>query len=127
MSYFTTLLHRWRDRQEQAAVLRALEFMGPEQAAALAADVKLDAPGLRQVLHEGGAVAVLLDRMLAARGLADRAISAPLQRDLESTCARCASKTRCRRELDAGTARLHAASFCPNDRVMTLMEQRLAA
>lgn len=127
MSYFASVLERWRERREQAAVLRALEFMGPEQAQALAADVQLNLSELGRVLKNGADAPRLMFRMLSARGLVAANIDPLSMRDLESTCARCDCTARCRRELDAGTARLHAASFCPNDQVMTLLEQRLAA
>ena len=127
MNVLGSILERWRERHEQAAVLRALEFMGPEQAQALATDVNLDLGSLRQVLKAGGRAIELLDRMLVARGLKQGSIAPETMREIESTCSRCEAKGRCRHELDAGTAKLHARSFCPNDQVMSVLELGAAA
>jgi len=127
MSIMESIVERWRERREQAAVLRALEFMGPEQAQILAADVNLSLDELKQVLGKGALANRLLDRMLKARGLEAAAIDVATMREIESTCSRCECKSLCRHELDAGTAKLHAAGFCPNDQLMSLLEQRAAA
>ena len=127
MSILESIVERWRERREQAAALRALQFMGPDQAQIVAADMNLSLEDLKQVLSKGGMASRLLDRMLKARGLVAANIDPASMREIESTCSRCACKTLCRRELDAGTAKLHAASFCPNDQLMGMLEQRAAA
>lgn len=127
MSFIGSMIERWRDRREQAAVMRALEFMGPEQAQAFAADLNLDLSDMGRVLQGGAEAPRLMYRMLSARGLVAANLDPRTMRDLESTCSRCDCKSLCRRELDAGTAKLHAARFCPNDHVMDMLEQRLAA
>jgi hypothetical protein len=128
MGMLGTAIERWREHREQAAALRALAFMGPEQAQILAADLGLDVGELRYVLSKSAGATALLDRMLRARRL-DRheiAMREPAAlREIESMCSRCDNKGRCADELDAGTAVEHASEFCPNALVMAALSREL--
>jgi hypothetical protein len=114
MGKLTLLLERWRGRRERQAVLRALVHMGPTQASALAADVGLAGSDLGRILRSAGQTALLLHRTLRLRGLQAATLSPRTMRELEVTCSLCARSSRCRRELDAGTAVVNAGAFCPN-------------
>jgi hypothetical protein len=59
----------------------------------------------------------LMEGMIRARGFDPDALRDTfglLMRDVELVCSRCRSTGRCRRELEAGTAAVHAHEYCPN-------------
>jgi hypothetical protein len=85
--------------------------------AAMAADLGLSEADFRDVLPRTADNGMLMDRMILARGMDPTAVRhslAALVRDLELICTRCPETTRCRRELDAGTAAEHCHQYCLN-------------
>lgn len=83
----------------------------------MAADLGVTHADLQAILPRDADNSLLMDRMVQARGLdpdALRAAGGSLLRDVELTCARCASTRRCRHELAAGTAAANGHAFCGN-------------
>jgi hypothetical protein len=114
---FAHFVEKWRDYRAALAELREIEAMEPETVAAVAGECGLSVAELREVVAHGSGASNLMDRMMQAYGLDPRGLRArdPLTaRDIEVLCSRCATKGRCRRELEAGTAAGHADDFCPN-------------
>jgi AcrR family transcriptional regulator len=114
---FERLIDRWRDYRAAAAELRELQGMDPETVATIAAECGLSTGELHEVVTHGAGADGLMARMMQAHELDPermRQLLPGVMRDVEILCARCASKGRCSRELDAGTAARNAPEFCPN-------------
>lgn len=72
---------------------------------------------LRALSKVGARAAEQLNRMFVALGIDPetlRTMEVRTARDLQETCSLCASKSRCRRSLAAGTAATAYREFCPN-------------
>lgn len=110
------LTERWRDHRRSLATQRELASLDPAIAACIAADAGISASDLRDVAARGSGAERLMQRMIAAFGIKEdvSAASRGVLRDAAILCSRCNTKSRCRDELDAGTARANAHSFCPN-------------
>jgi len=82
----------------------------------IANDLGVTQADLLDVLPRAPDSSLLMDRMMAARGLNPdqvRGSSSALVRDLELTCTRCNAKRRCERDLKAGAAE-HCHEYCGN-------------
>jgi hypothetical protein len=83
----------------------------------LSADLGVTPDALLAAFPDDGDERALMDQMIRAHGLTPaviHAMPAALLRDLETTCAQCGSKGRCRRDLKAGTAAANSAAYCGN-------------
>jgi hypothetical protein len=116
-----------------AARVRAADELGTlarGDISGMASDLGVTEADLREVLPRAADNTRLMDAMMRARGLdPDKLahLSAALMRDLELTCTRCESITRCRRELAAGTAAARCHEFCGNAETLdALTEDRPA-
>ena len=83
----------------------------------MASDLGVTQADLADVLPRSADNALLMDKMIEARGLdpeAVRAAFSTLVRDMELVCTRCRSTGRCQRDLTAGTADAHCHEYCGN-------------
>jgi hypothetical protein len=106
----------WKMRLQAQAAARELDALGDKDLEMLAQDLALSTDELRDLAADGKG-SELMERMLRAYGLSIdvlRTGQPDLVRDMAVACARCADKGRCSHDLDAGTAREHAAGYCPN-------------
>ena len=127
---FGHLVDRWRDYRAAIADLRELADLDPDTVATIAAECGLSSGELREIVTHGSRSESLMERMMAAHGLEPdrlRQEMPAVMRDIELLCARCVTKGRCSRELEAGTAAQNAAGFCPNaDTFEALIAPRVA-
>lgn len=108
----------WLSRSRLGRALRD-EFatVSPDELAMMARDVGVEPSQLRALSKVGTGPAKLLNRMLAALRIDPNTLKTMdmrMARDLQATCSLCASKSRCRRSLAAGTAATAYREFCPN-------------
>ncbi len=95
---------------------REIDAMSREELAAIAHDLSLSPDDIRTAVRRGPGVGVEAEAMMAAFGLdpADPRLASFSTREAARTCLNCEGRERCHAELEAGTARLNAAAFCPN-------------
>lgn len=95
----------------------------------LASDLGVTEADLMDVLPRGPDNRLLMDRMMLARGMDPdkvRRMGVALVRDLELTCTRCRSTSRCGRDLAEGTAADTCHEYCGNaDSFDWIMESRV--
>lgn len=111
------IARRWRDHRDAAVSLREIDGMDPALAAEIAAEAGLSVRDLRDVISHGAGANRLMRQMMAAYGIDAGEIEHDvpgMMRDIAVLCSRCQAKGRCEEELEAGTARENAHSFCPN-------------
>ncbi len=101
---------------ERVAQSREIDAMSREELAAIAHDLSLSPDDIRTAVRRGPGVGVEAEAMMAAFGLdpADPRLASFSTREAARTCLNCEGRERCHAELEAGTARLNAAAFCPN-------------
>ena len=115
---FNRLAEKWQAHRSARAALAELDEMDPSVVGEIARESGLDVADLREVVAKGADADKLMYRMMEAFGLDAEKLAreAPaFLKDVSIACSRCDDKGRCRRELAAGTARAHAAEFCPNE------------
>lgn len=115
---FSRLAEKWQTHRSTRAALAELDGMDPSVVGEIAREAGLDVADLREVVSKGADADKLMYRMMDAFGIdADKlAREAPaFLKEVSIACSKCDDKGRCRRELAAGTAREHAAEFCPNE------------
>ncbi len=107
-------LGRWRTRR---ALAGELDMLGRDQRGALARDVGVSASAFGRIAAAGERGGEL-ERLMAALSLdataSGFAKSGAIARDMGRVCAECVMVKRCRRELEAGTARDAYNDYCPN-------------
>jgi hypothetical protein len=94
-----------------------LYALGRDDLTMMASDLGITETDLRMLLPKAADNSLLMERMMVARGLDPdrvRRTSAGLMRELELACARCGAVSRCRRDLDQGTAARHSHEYCLN-------------
>lgn len=92
----------------------------------LSADLGVSPADLLDIFPRAEDDRALMDQMIRAHGLHPgviHSLPAALLRDLEATCARCASKGRCRRDLKTGTAAARCQSYCGNAEALEAIAQ----
>lgn len=108
----------WVKRYRYHAGLRHdLAACGPEEVARTAQDLGVSPAELVRLAEKGPDAADELQQLLRALGVDGKKLAKDdpmVMRDLQRLCISCADKTRCRHELDAGTAASHYHEFCPN-------------
>jgi hypothetical protein len=108
------ILKRWKSRQTG---IRRLVSLNSSQRGELARDLALPEDVVIRLMARGSAAQEELQRLTDVLGLNIRDIKAShpgLARDVSVACAECAAVRRCRRELDAGSARANYHDYCPN-------------
>ncbi|MCR5858387.1 DUF6455 family protein [Mesorhizobium sp. J428] len=114
---FHRVAEKWQDFRSARAALAELDECDPSVVAELARDAGMDVADFRDIVGKGVGADRLMLRMMQAYGIDAARLEreAPaFFRDVAVSCSKCGDKGRCRRELDNGTARGHAAEFCPN-------------
>jgi hypothetical protein len=115
---FKNLTQRVREYRERVRQIKMFDSLGESEKAELAADIGVSVHELGDLMAaKHPDAAELLNRTLALYGLLHHDVAPDdraAMRDIEMTCSRCENTRRCRRELDAGTALVHASEFCPN-------------
>lgn len=94
-----------------------LYALSRDDLALMASDLGITENDLRDVLPKAADNSLLMDQMMVARGLDPdriRHMWGGLARDLEMTCCRCESVSRCRSELSLGLASRNCHEFCGN-------------
>ena len=116
--FFGPLVRRFREWKEERQNLAAFDLCGRGETARMAHDLSLTTRDLRALARKGARAAALLYRRLADLDL-DRAViarrEAGVLRDMQKTCALCASKGRCRRDLARFAPLAEWEGYCPND------------
>lgn len=116
---FNRLAEKWQMHRSTRAALAELDEMDSSVVGEIAREAGIDVADLREVVAKGADADRLMYRMMEAFGIDTRKLAeeAPaFIREISISCSKCGDKSRCRRELAAGTARDHAAEFCPNER-----------
>jgi hypothetical protein len=96
---------------------------------AIAHDLRVSRAELEILVAHGRQGAEEMPQLLEALGIDDVAIARQepgVLRDMTLVCALCVAKSRCRRELEAGTAALHHRQFCANSRIIGALKKRPA-
>jgi hypothetical protein len=94
----------------------------------LSTDLGVSETEFRQVVQDATDHAVLMERMMSARGLDPDAVGQSFGgclREMATMCAGCCVSHACRHELDAGTAAVNAHNFCVNAMLMNLLRWRM--
>ncbi len=112
----------WQERLEIARELEELSAMGDQGIALLATDVGVSPQMLAAIVRNGASAADDMERLMRALNIDPDSVhydEPGLFRGLQTACALCEDKARCRHELDAGTAAENYAHFCPNQETMS--------
>lgn len=115
---FNRWAQKWQAHRSARAALAELDGMDPSIVGEIARESGLDVADLREVVAKGADADKLMYRMMEAFGIDAQKLAreAPaFLKEVSIACSKCDDKGRCRRELAAGTARQHAAEFCPNE------------
>lgn len=115
---FHRLAEKWQTHRSTRAALAELDEMDPSVVGEIAREAGLEVADLREVVAKGADADRLMYRMMEAFGIDTEKLAhdAPgFIKEVAISCSKCGDKGRCRRELAAGTAREHAAEFCPNE------------
>ena len=108
----------WVKRYRYHAGLRHdLAACGPEEVARTAQDLGVTPGELVRLAEKGPDAADELQQLLRALGVDAKKLAKDdpvVMRDLQRLCISCGDKSRCRHELEAGTAASHYHEFCPN-------------
>lgn len=108
------ILKRWKSRRTG---IRKLVSLNSGQRGELARDLALPEDVVIRLMARGSCTQEELRRLTDVLGLNMREVATShpgLARDVSVACAECAAVRRCRRELDAGSARANYHAFCPN-------------
>ncbi|MCP8937514.1 hypothetical protein NK718_03215 [Alsobacter sp. SYSU M60028] len=113
-----SIFARFRDRLAAMFERNELDGLSREQIEQIAADLDVQTSELYDavVLHTQDAPESA--EMMARFGITPEMLGglcSPVLRDVRKVCHYCEDKDRCHRELAEGTAREHAAEFCPNE------------
>jgi hypothetical protein len=112
----------WQERQEIARELDELSALGDHGLTALATDVGVNPQMLAAIVRHGASAADDMERLMRALNIDPDAVhydEPGVYRGLQTSCALCEDKARCRKELAAGTAAENYAHFCPNHEAMS--------
>ena len=108
----------WVKRYRYAIGLRnELARCGAEEVERAARDIGVSPRELVRLAEKGPHAADQLPKLLRALGVDPRKLDRDdpaMMRDLQRLCISCNQKSRCERELAAGTAAGHFRDFCPN-------------
>lgn len=109
-----SMLKQWQARR---AGIRKLVSLNPDQRGELARDMALPEDVVVRLMTRGSHPRDELRRLSDVLGLDMREIKSShpgLARDISVACAECVTIRRCRRELEAGSARANYHDYCPN-------------
>jgi hypothetical protein len=114
----TGFLDRFRDIGE-------IRSLSAAEADSVAHDLRISPAELETLVARGPQGAAELPQMLKALGIDEDAIKREepgVLHDMRRVCALCIEKSRCNRELKAGTATLHHREYCANTYTIDSLE-----
>jgi hypothetical protein len=114
----------WIDRLRDASDIRGLSAAEVDS---IAHDLRISRAELETRVAHGRQGAEELPRLLKALGIDDVTIARKepgVLRDMTLVCALCVAKSRCNRELEAGTAAHHHREYCANSYTIDALERR---
>lgn len=117
----------WNERQEISRELQEIAALGDHGVEELATDVGLNPQLLAAVIRHGASAADDMERLMKALNIDADAVHFDMPafyREMKVSCALCDDKTRCRHELEDGTAPENYAHFCPNHEIMSELRAR---
>ena len=104
----------WLGQFHRSADIRAL---GASEVESIARDLRIPRAELETLVAHSRQGAKELPQLLEALGIDEGSIAHKepgVLRDLTLVCALCATKLRCNREMQSGTAALHYSEYCAN-------------
>jgi hypothetical protein len=113
----------WLKHRREISELRQMDRVDFDR---IASDLRVSPHDLDELVRHGPHAADELPRMLKALGIDEQALARTqpmVLRDMERVCALCDSKTRCDRDLHAGTAADHYEDYCLNAPTIDRLEQ----
>jgi len=111
------LIESFGEWLEHRRKISEMQGFDPGEFDRIAHELGVTSRDLGTLVRKGPHAADELPRMLAALGIDAEKISRAqpmVYHDMERVCARCVSKGRCDRDLDADTAALHYEEYCAN-------------
>ena len=114
---------RWLSARRDGSELRRL---GPTDVMAIAKNLRIPRAELETLVAHGRQGADELPRMLAQLGIDKTAIARKepgVLQDMTLVCALCVAKSRCNRELEAGTAPFDYREYCANAYTISAIER----
>lgn len=109
---------QWAKRcRETLQSAKGLADCGPDEAARIARDLKLQPKELAMLAKKGPHAADLVCKMLAALGIDANDLEhddPATMRDLQRLCAMCADKRQCQYDLANGITARNFRDYCPN-------------
>jgi hypothetical protein len=108
----------WNDWRGARDSLGRLDGCGRDEVERIARDLAVTSGELRTLVRKGATAAKLVYRRMADLGLDEAALARDMpeiMRDLQKTCAVCASKQRCSRDFARGAPLSAWRAYCPND------------
>ncbi|MGY3614379.1 hypothetical protein [Bradyrhizobium sp. USDA 10063] len=114
----------WVDRFRDIGEIRSLSAA---EACSVAHDLRISPAELEMLVARGPHGADELPKMLSALGIDENAIKREepgVLHDMRRVCALCIEKSRCNRELEAGTAALHHRDYCANTYTLDSLETK---
>ncbi|MCF2524665.1 DUF6455 family protein [Bradyrhizobium sp. G127] len=122
---FPDILKTWRSRWAAIHHVRSLE---KHQRGALARDLALPESNVIRLIARGNRTENELHYLTSLLGLDMKSVGSSnpgLARDISIACSECAAIKRCRRELDAGSARTRYHAYCPNAQTFDDLRQEV--
>jgi hypothetical protein len=113
----------WIGRLRDASDIRGLSAAEVDS---IAHDLRISRAELETLVAHGRQGAEDLPRLLKALGIDDVTIARKepgVLRDMTVVCALCVAKSRCNRELEAGTAAEHLHEYCANSYTIDALER----
>lgn len=123
----TELIELFTDWLKHRQAIREIRGLDGGEFASIAHDLRIAPADLDTLVRQGPHAADELPKLLKALGIDEKALSRtePLVlRDMARVCALCQQKTRCDRDLDAGTSPEHYAGYCLNASTIEALEQK---
>jgi len=110
-------LTQWAKRCRDSLGSEGLEYCGPDEAARIARDLKLQPKELAMLAKKGPRAADLVLKMLEALEIDASELEhddPATMRDLQRLCAMCTDKRQCQYDLTNGIAATSFRDYCPN-------------
>jgi hypothetical protein len=123
----TGLIDLFADWLKHRQAIREIRGLDSGEFAAIAHDLRVAPAELDALVRQGPHANHELPKLLMALGIDEKALSRtePLVlRDMARVCALCQQKSRCDRDLHAGTSPEHYADYCLNAPTIDALEQR---
>jgi len=116
-SVFSSFAQWAKRRRETVETSKALVDCGPDEAARIAHDLRLQPGELPMLVRKGPRAADLVRKVLSTLGIDARELERDdpaTMRDLQRLCAMCADKRQCQYDLANGITARNFRDYCPN-------------